>query len=117
VSVRDPGPAGGSLATVRLKDRSLSGSAQPPGRPHIIDPRQGRPAAGNLAAYAAAGPAGVAAGAPATLTDCLSTAFLVMSPDEVKAYCQMHPQVSAIVVVKDAGDSSGRRVVRFGQWE
>jgi thiamine biosynthesis lipoprotein len=105
VSLSGTGSRGDSLAVVHLRDRSLSGSASPPGDRHIIDPRSGRPAEGNLGAWAVAG--------SATLTDCLSTAFLVMAPDEVKAYCAGHADVSAMLLAKD---SSGSGVLRFGKW-
>ena len=88
-----------------LKDWSLSGSAQPPGHGHIVDPRTATLAAGPVAVWAAAG--------AATLTDCLSTAFYILKPAEVEEYCRRHPDDGAVVVVKD---SSGRRVLRYGKW-
>jgi len=94
------------VGTMLLKDGSLSGSAQPPGRGHIIDPRTATLAAGPVAVWAAAD--------TATLTDCLSTAFYILKPAEVEEYCRRHPGVGGIVVVKD---SSGRRVLRYGKWE
>jgi len=106
VLLRDPQQPAESLATVVLKGRSLSGSALPPGRPHVVDPRRATIASGSLATWAAAD--------SATLTDCLSTAFLVLSPPEVGQYCESHPAVSAMLLVKD---SSGRKVLRYGKWD
>jgi len=106
VSLGDLESRGESMGTVRLIDRSLSGSAAPKADQHIMDPRTGRPAAGNLATWALAD--------SATLTDCLSTAFLVMSPGEVEEYCKRHPETAGILIAKD---SSGRRILRFGKWE
>jgi thiamine biosynthesis lipoprotein len=106
VALRDPEQPENSLGTLLLKGRSLSGSAAPPGRPHILDPRTGRPATGAAATWAAAD--------SATLTDCLSTAFMVLSPAEVGEYCARHPAVSGMLLVKD---SSGRKVLRYGKWD
>ena len=106
VAMRDPEQPENSLGTLLLKGRSLSGSAAPPGRPHILDPRTGRSATGPAATWAAAD--------AATLTDCLSTAFMVLSPAEVGEYCARHPAVSGMLLVKD---SSGRKVLRYGKWD
>ena len=96
------GPKGKDLGTVRLKDRALSGSGSPPGQQHILDPRSGRPAEGNLGAWAVT--------PKATLADALSTAFLVMSPKDVEQYCKSHPAVSGMLLPVDG------KVVRFGKW-
>jgi len=126
VALRDPEGRGASLGTVCLCDQSLSGSslrsrsgcyggvgsASVPGRAPILDPRRGRPATGNLAAWAMAG--------SATLTDCLSTAFVVMSAVEVAEYGGRHPEVSGMLMPLDGGGprlTPGRsRLVGVGQW-
>lgn len=105
VSLRLPEGPQDDLGTILLRDRSLSGSAQPPGRGHIIDPRTATLAAGPVATWTAAD--------TATLTDCLSTAFFILKPGEVEEYCRRHPGTGGIVVVKD---SSGRKVLRYGEW-
>ena len=126
VALRSPEGRGESLGTVCLRNQSLSGSglrsrsgcfggvgsAAVPGRAPILDPRQGRPATENLAAWAMAG--------SATLTDCLSTAFVVMSAAEVAEYCGRHPEVSGMLMPLDGGGprrTPGRsRLVGVGQW-
>ena len=95
-------PKGKGLGTVVLKDRALSGSGSPPGQRHILDPRSGRLAEGNLGAWAVT--------PKATLADALSTAFLVMSPKDVEQYCTRHPAVSGMLLPADG------KVVRFGKW-
>jgi thiamine biosynthesis lipoprotein len=105
VALRTPEGQDDGLGTLLLRDRSLSGSAQPQGRGFIIDPRTATPAAGPVAAWAVAD--------TATRTDCLSTAFFILKPSEVEEYCLRHPDDGAIVVVKD---SSGRKVLRCGKW-
>jgi thiamine biosynthesis lipoprotein len=98
---------GGSLGppgAIRLKDgRAVSGSGVRPDGRHIIDPRTGRPADARPAAWAFA--------PSAALADALSTAFMVMSEDEVADYCTAHGEVSATLAREGAG---GVTLARFG---
>jgi thiamine biosynthesis lipoprotein len=102
VALRDPRlPRPGSrprraVGEVRLTCCAVSGSAQSGRGPHIIDPRTGRPAA-NLAAWAMAPTAAEA--------DALSTAFMVMSAAQVRAFCRRRPEVSALVAMRGAGEA------------
>lgn len=74
-----------------LKDRALSGSGTEVKGDHIFDPRTGKPARGHLAAWVSHPSAAVA--------DALSTAFMVMDTEEVRAFCAGHPDVWALVVI------------------
>ncbi len=74
-----------------LRNGAMSGSGTEVKGEHISDPRTGRPAAGHLAAWAAHPSAAVA--------DALSTAFMVMDAAEVEAFCKVHPDVWALVVI------------------
>jgi len=74
-----------------LKDRALSGSGTEVKGNHILDPRTNKPAKGHLSAWVSHPSAAVA--------DALSTAFMVMSTEEVQAYCKEHPGVWAMVVI------------------
>ncbi len=74
-----------------LKDRALSGSGTEVKGDHIVDPREGKPARGHLAAWVSH--------PSATLADALSTAFVVMTTDEVRTFCAEHPDVWALVVI------------------
>lgn len=97
------------LASIFLKGRAFSGSGLQKG-PHIIDPHTGRPVENKVAAWACA--------ANAATADALSTAFMVMSPDNIKQYCTNHSDTLAMVLVKQqdakANESS---ILRFGCWE
>ena len=87
----------GSVAGMRrvmLRNRALSGSGTEVKGQHIVDPRTGRPATAHLAAWVAA--------PSAALSDALSTALFVMSPEEAGAYCESHPEISAFLVSKGA---------------
>jgi len=103
IAAYGPGRAPGTLASARLRDRALSGSGSPPGDRHVLDPRTGRPAEGNLGAWVVA--------ERATDADALSTAFLVMAPEEVEEYCRQHPGTSGMLLRSEAG-----KVYRFGTW-
>ena len=97
-----------TLARVMLQGVSVGGSGVEQGR-HIIDPRTGEPAEGKIAAWAIA--------PDAARADAISTAFMVMTPDEVRAYCVEHPSVRALLVT--GGDTSGEPdecIVPAGEW-
>ena len=96
-----------TLAYLYLQNRAVSGSGLQKGQ-HIIDPRTARPAEGKIAAWAIATNAATA--------DALSTAFMVMSPDEVKQYCTNHPNVSAMAVIQEQGKNKGK-ILRCGCWK
>lgn len=97
------------LARPYLKHRALSGSGLQKGR-HIIDPRTARPVKGKRAAWACAPDAATA--------DALSTAFMVMTADEIKKYCLRHPDVLAMLILEDGGkDAQKDKILRFGPWE
>lgn len=74
-----------------LRNRALSGSGTEVKGKHVIDPRSGKPAKGHLAAWVSHPSAAVA--------DALSTAFMVMDPEEVRYFCEIHPEVWALVVI------------------
>ncbi len=81
----------GAPPSVHLTGRAVSGSGTEIKGGHILDPRTGRPARGNLAAWASA--------PSAALSDALSTAFFVLTPDEVEALAGRNPDVWACLVV------------------
>ncbi len=81
------------IEPVTLRNEALGGSGTEVQGPHILDPRTGRPSRGHLAAWATSPSAAIADG--------LSTAFMVMSTDEVKACCAAHEGITAYVVNQD----------------
>ncbi len=86
-----------------LDGLALSGSGVKKGR-HIIDTRTHRPVAGRHAAWVCV--------PSATESDALSTAFMVMSAEEIAAFCAARTDMQAIVI--DDGGAAGERVLRFG---
>jgi len=98
-----PGEAGWPLRVgpddaphdLRLARRALSGSGTAVKGSHVLDPRTGRPATGRFRAWAAAPTAAVA--------DALSTAFLLMTEQEVRDFCRARKEISAYLLPSPAG--------------
>jgi thiamine biosynthesis lipoprotein len=97
------------IARIDIENRAVGGSGLEKGQ-HIIDPRTAKPVQGKSAAWACARDAATA--------DALSTAFMVMNPDEIEQYCLRHPKVLAMVTLKDADSRSVQdKILRFGPWD
>jgi thiamine biosynthesis lipoprotein len=109
VEIRDPRQGGATLAVVALRDRALSVSGAGEGAPRLFDPRTGRPVEGRLGAWAIA--------PTATEADALSTAFMVMTPEEIASLCRKRPDLAAMVVPEGpaAGGSASPCVARFAE--
>jgi thiamine biosynthesis lipoprotein ApbE len=75
---------------ISLRNRALSGSGHEVKGEHIFDPRTKEKKSRQLQVW-------VLHPSP-TMADGLSTAFMVMSLDEIAAYCQNHPEVWALVL-------------------
>ncbi len=91
-----------TLSHISLQHRAVSGSGLRKGQ-HIIDPRGGCPVKDTIAAWACA-PDGATA-------DALSTAFMVMTADQIERYCRSRPDIAAFVI----SDKQGK-LLRFGPW-
>jgi thiamine biosynthesis lipoprotein len=83
----------GTPKRVLLIERALSGSGTEVKGRHIQDPRTGWPTERCLAAWASH--------PRAAISDALSTAFMVMSPDHVRSYCERHPEVWALLILDE----------------
>ena len=95
------------LARPYLRAGALGGSGVQKGQ-HIIDPRTAEPADGKLAAWSGA--------TDAASADALSTAFMVMTADQIEKYCELHPDTRAMVIVQGA-DRKKDKILRFGLWK
>jgi len=89
------------LITLHLKYYSLSGSGVEKGF-HIIDPRTGKQVKGRIAAWALA--------PDAATSDALSTAFMVMTSQEIHGLCDKHSGIGAMIIEKDGS------VFKYGEW-
>lgn len=97
------------LARPHLRAAALSGSGVQKGG-HIISPRTGRPISGKLAAWS---------GAPdAATADALSTAFMIMTAEEIEKYCTLYPDTRAMVITHEQDQETHKdKVLRFGRWK
>lgn len=101
IGLSDPLIPGRRLAEIYLKDQALGTSGT--GRQgfyfqgrrygHIIDPRSGYPSDHCLSSTVIAD--------SAADCDALATAFFLMAPDEVAAFCDQHPEYRAVLVLPD----------------
>jgi thiamine biosynthesis lipoprotein len=108
VKLANPDNPSKTLAHLYLCDRALSGSGLQKGF-HIIDPRCGLAVEGKRAAWSSA--------PDATTADALSTAFMVMAPDEIKKYCRRHPDAQAMIILQDESlETRQGRILHFGSW-
>ncbi len=96
-----------TIAKLTIQNEAVSGSGLEQGM-HIIDPRQAKPVAGKLASWSSARDAATA--------DALSTAFVVMSPEEIERYCTEHAGTRAMVVAAVEGEAAGIQVSSYGAW-
>jgi thiamine biosynthesis lipoprotein len=109
VTLSDPAQSRQILSHVYLKHRAVSASGLEKGQ-HIINPRTGKPIDDKLAAWAS-----FSGGAT---SDALSTAFMVMAPEEIGEYFQRNPDTQGLVILKNkaAGEKSNP-VLKFGDWD
>ncbi len=103
VTLRHPSDREQVIGRFHLQHLAVSGSGLRQGC-HIIDPRTGHPAGETRAAWAVTKTAAVG--------DALSTAFMVMSAEEVRAYCDNHAESRAIVIRAESGTME--KILRFG---
>ncbi len=114
VGLQDPTDRRRRLATVRLIDRSMGTSgidqqsfeSQDRRYGHILDPRTGHPTAPLASASAVA--------ADAATADALATAFFVMGLDKTRLFCQNHPDIGALLVLRPGERVAGEAERRGG---
>jgi thiamine biosynthesis lipoprotein len=83
-------PVGTAGERFYLQQAALSGSGKEVKGEHILDPETGKPATGHLSAWVSH--------PSAAMADALSTAFIVMSREEVVEFCRNNPYIWAKVV-------------------
>jgi FAD:protein FMN transferase len=97
LTLSTPGPGDTPvLARLSAVQRALSASGTQKGA-HIRDPRSGIPAPSRVAWVAV--PSAEAAPSPAAVAETLSTAFMLLSPNEIEALCGGAPGVEAWVAL------------------
>ena len=106
LTVRDPAATDHIVGRLSLRNLAMSGSGLRKGR-HIIDPRTALPATANRAAWSIT--------ETAATGDALSTAFMIMSGDEIRAHCEDHVTSRAILIPADA--PPGKHPLRIGNFD
>jgi len=108
VTFSHPDDRSNTLLRLELENQAVSASGLEKGQ-HIIDPRSGRPETAAKATWSAA--------KNASAGDALSTAFMIMSPEQIKSYCQNHPETAAMIITEpDSKNQSRKNILRFGFW-
>lgn len=104
--ILDPRDEETILASFVLPGGAVSTSATD-NTQHLIDPRTGQPVDHRSGAWATS--------PSAALADALSTAFFVMTQEEVEAYCDRRPDIRGILI--GHGTDESPPLFRFGKWE
>jgi thiamine biosynthesis lipoprotein len=113
VGIRNPLNLDSDIGTLNLRDQAMSISgiveqgfkARGVRYGHILDPRTGAPAENHVLSAVIAPTAAEA--------DALSTAFFVMSLEEIQSYCRTNPGTGAVIVRMESRDSNAE-VHSFG---
>ena len=103
VSVTDPF-VNKVIEKIELEDYAISSSGLMKGS-HIIDPRTGKPLQRKRATWTIS--------PEAAICDGLSTAFMVMEFDEIEAFVDAHPELSALIITQE---NNKNQVLRIGRW-
>jgi thiamine biosynthesis lipoprotein ApbE len=77
---------------------------------HIINPRTAEPVEARIAAWSSTPDAGTG--------DALSTTLMMMSAEQIEAFCGKYPEVMAVVIPRgdDVGEDD-RQLLQFGKWD
>ena len=97
-----------SLMQPNLQNKAISGSGMQKGA-HIIDPVSGQPVADKIAAWNQSD--------TAALGDALSTAFMLMSLEDISDYVANHPDIAACVLLPAINSEKSFHLEWFGKWD
>jgi thiamine biosynthesis lipoprotein len=92
LTLSSPGPDQEVLARISGRQMALSASGTRKGD-HIQDPRTGRPVRDRAVWVGVGGRQEGGSGSPAALAEALSTAFMILAPEEIDRLCGLYPQV------------------------
>ena len=115
LTLSDPGAPSRVLARLSVRQLALGASGVRKGD-HIVHPRTGEPVRGRLAAWAAVprpAPSGAHAEAgprvaAAAVTDALTTAFMLLSVEEIEALCGQSPGLEAWILPEPEDGAAGK---------
>ena len=124
LTLGDPADPHLVLARLSVRQTALGASGRRKGD-HIVEPRTGEPARARRAAWVAVPRPETARAAartdewpriaPAAVADALTTAFLLLGPDDIEMLCDRTPGVEAWVLADPNEGSDGEtRLLHFG---
>ncbi len=124
LTLSDPSAPSRVLARLSMRQTALGASGVRK-KDHIVDPHTGKPVRGRLACWAAVPrprPVGADASveerprvAAAAVTDALTTAFMLLSPEEIEGLCEGSPGLEAWILPAPTGSPPGEPgLVHFG---
>ncbi len=124
LTLSDPGNPSRILAHLSVRQTALSASGVRK-KDHIVDPRSGEPVRGRLAAWVSVPRPDRARAqaraeqeprlAAATVADALTTAFMLLSHDEIDVLCERTPGLEAWILPEPSGGSHAEpEVIHFG---
>ncbi len=121
LTLSDPAAPSRVLARLSARQTALSASGLRKGD-HILDPRTGEPARGRLATWVALPRPRIAEPvedgprvAAAAVADALTTAFMLVSTEEIEGLCERTPGLEAWLLLEPAGRSHGEaELLHFG---
>jgi len=105
VSISDPYKTNNTINKYILNNRAMSGSGLQKGS-HIIDPRTALPLQVKCSVWTFA--------SDAATCDALSTAFMVMSIEEINQYCSEHTDIFSVILNDENYGKDQQRLLQFG---
>ena len=123
LTLSDPGASSRVLARLSMRQTALGASGVRK-KDHIVDPHTGTPVRGRLASWAAVPRPTIRSAAPvgdgrrlaaAAVTDALTTAFMMLSCDEIEGLCERSPGLEAWILPEPTGPAQSEpQLVHFG---
>jgi thiamine biosynthesis lipoprotein len=108
VTFSDPDDRQKTIARVELANAALSASGLQKGA-HIIDPATAKPITGKLATWVMTADAAVA--------DALSTAFMIMTDQQIEDYCNESQQTRGLRISRANETDNNPKIKYFGDWK
>jgi thiamine biosynthesis lipoprotein len=105
VSLSDPVNPSTTLKIINLRDQAMASSGISEQGEHIIDPGTCQPVKNRLRSWAITDTAAEA--------DALSTAFMILSPEEIEQYCKTHPHTGTMVTYREQDQTHTQKFGRL----
>jgi FAD:protein FMN transferase len=123
LTLSDPGAPARVLTRLSVRHTALGASGIRK-KDHIVDPRTGQPVRGRLASWVAVPRPDATRGtpvgpgprlAPTAIADALTTAFMLLSIEEIALLCECSPGLEAWILPEPHGSSGEVHLMYFGR--